>query len=76
MLVERTVGEIVPALKHRNDEELTVKIKSFEEKLNVKQKELLDFERALGLASTQKELSIEEKKRRTNWSASLINLLY
>lgn len=62
MLVERTVGEIIPALKHRNDEELTPKIKGFEEKLNVKQKDLLDFERALGLSSTQKDLTMDEKK--------------
>ena len=61
MLVERTVEEIIPALKHRNDVELTQKLKSFEEKMNVKQKEVLDLEKALGLNMQTKDITAEEK---------------
>lgn len=63
VLVERTVGEIIPALQHRNEEELAVKIRAFEEKMTVKQKEILQFEKALGIAgNAPKELGVEDRK--------------
>ena len=60
--MERTVSEIIPALKHRNDEELSVKIKQFEEKLNLKQKELSVMEKTLGMSEKSKEEMTDHKK--------------
>ncbi len=59
--MERTVEEIIPALKNRNDVELTQKLKSYEEKMNAKQKEVLELEKALGLNMQTKDISAEEK---------------
>ena len=55
VLVERTVGEIIPALKRRNDDELTVKLKSMEEKMNIKQKEVFEYEKAVGINTPQRD---------------------
>ena len=59
--MERTVSEIIPALKHRNDVELTQKLKSYEEKMNAKQKDVLELEKALGLNMQTKDITAEEK---------------
>ena len=60
--MERTVGEIIPALKRRNDDELTVKLKSMEEKMNIKQKEVFEYEKAVGINTPQRDAQIDEKK--------------
>lgn len=57
------MDEIIPALKHRNDNELSQKVKEYEEKMNAKQKELFDLERQLGMNLDKKEHVIEEKKQ-------------
>ena len=61
VLVERTVEEIIPALKHRNDVELAEKLKMFEEKMEVKKKDVFDYEKLLGLNLQSKEITTEEK---------------
>lgn len=63
VLVERTAEEIITALKHRNDKELAEKIKNYEEKMDAKQKELLELERALGIqGQPSKESHMEDKR--------------
>lgn len=64
--MERTVGEVIPALNHRN-EELTDKIKVYQDKLDAKQKEIFDLEKALGIvgvnSQSQREEGIMDEKK-------------
>lgn len=61
-LVERTVGEVLPALESKVKDELEVKIKTFYEKMNQKEKELSEIENELGgLVSKDNRLDLNNK---------------
>lgn len=65
VLVERTIGEVIPALKQRVDGEITEKLKVYNERLAVKQKELHAIEKSLGINNKgeDKDEDIKENDR-------------
>ena len=61
-LVERTVGEVLPALETKVKEELEVKIKTFFDKMTLKEKELSELENQLGgLVTKDNRLNLKNK---------------
>ena len=62
VLVERTIGEVIPALRGRIDDELTQKLNVLNEKLSAKQKDLLALEKKLGIKSKGESAQKDEDK--------------
>ena len=54
-LVERTVGEVLPALQERMKNELDVKLKEIGDKMDQKAKELGNIEKQLGITNNDKD---------------------
>merc|ERR1712170_78452 len=67
VMVERTIGKIMPPLKQKIDTEISEKLKSYNERLTTKEKQMVELEKELGIVTKKEgqqpqENLIEEKK--------------
>merc|ERR1711981_351653 len=66
VMVERTIGEIMPPLKEKIDTEISEKLKHYNDKLTTKESQMVALEKEYGILQKktggQQEHMIEEKK--------------
>merc|ERR1712072_710098 len=67
VMVERTIGEIMPPLKQKIDAEISEKLKLYNEKLSTKEKQMVEIEKEFGIVTKKEgqpatETLMEEKK--------------